>query len=99
MAPGIGETLGRLFGGTRSGAAAPAAAEPVAYEGYLIRPAPRKEGAQWLTAGTITKQFGDTVKEHHFIRSDIYPSRDLAVEFTVTKARQIIDLEGDRIFE
>jgi len=98
MAPGIGETLGRLFGGKGKGAGEPAAA-PVAYKGYTIRPAPQKEGTQWLTAGTISKEFGDTVKEHRFIRSDMYPSRDSAVEFSVTKAQQIIDLEGDRIFD
>jgi hypothetical protein len=99
MAPGIGDTLRGLFGGKGQGAAKPASEAPVAYKGYMIRPAPQKEGSQWLTAGYITKQFGDTVKEHHFIRSDIYASRDSAADFSVTKGQQIVDLEGDRIFE
>jgi len=37
-------------------------------------------------------------KEHRFIRADAYASYDDAVTFTVNKARQIIDLQGDRIF-
>jgi hypothetical protein len=97
MAPGIGETLRRFF--SPGGAAAPAAEELVAYQGYMIQPAPRKEGSQWLVAGVITKTVGDEVKEHKFVRGDLYPSREGAVEYSITKGQQIIDLEGDRIFE
>ena len=32
-------------------------------------------------------------------RADAYPGREDAVAFTVTKAKQIIDLQGDRMFE
>ena len=37
-------------------------------------------------------------KEHRFIRADAYASYDDAVAFTVSKARQIIDLQGEKIF-
>lgn len=97
MAPGIGETLRRIFSSKAPGA--PAVEEAVAYKGYRVRPAPQREGSQWLVAGVITKTDGDTVKEHKFVRSDIYASRDSAVEFSLYKGQQIIDLEGDRIFE
>ena len=100
MAPGIGESLRFLFmGASRKRKSAPAAEAPVDYKGYTIRPDPQPEGSQWLTAGTITKNFGDTVKEHRFVRSDMHGDRTSAVEFSVSKGQQIIDLEGDRIFE
>ena len=99
MSPGIGETVRRLMGSKAPGAAKGATEDPVDYKGYSIRPAPQPEGSQWLTAGVITKTFGETVKEHHFVRGDIYPDRDSAVEFSLTKGRQIVDLEGDRIFD
>lgn len=97
MAPGIGETLRRIFSPKAPGA--PAVEEAVPYMGYMVRPAPQPEGSQWLVAGVITKTVGDTVQEHKFVRSDIYASRDSAVEFSLSKGQQIIDLEGDRIFE
>ena len=99
MAPGIGDTLRRLLGSSAPGAAKQAAEDPVAYKGYMIRPAPQPEGSQWLTAGVITKTVDETVKEHRFVRGDYHASRDSAVDFSITKGQQIIDLEGDRIFE
>jgi len=99
MAPGIGETLRRIFSPKAPGVGAQAAEEAVAYKGYMVRPAPQPEGSQWLVAGVITKTVGDTVKEHKFVRSDIYASRNSAVEYSISKGQQIIDLEGDRIFE
>lgn len=97
MAPGLGDGLRRLFGG--GGAAAAAVEEAVDYKGYLIRPAPQREGAQWLTAGFISKTVDGAEKQHHFIRGDLYPDRKSAVEFSLYKGRQIVDLEGDRIFD
>jgi hypothetical protein len=38
------------------------------------------------------------VKEHQFIRADTHHSRDEAVQFTISKAKQIIDMQGDRMF-
>lgn len=96
MAGGIGGFIRSLFGG---GAPAAEPAEPTTeYKGYLIRPAPQKQANGWLTAGVITKQFPDGAKEHRFIRADTYPGRDDSLAFCVSKARQIIDEQGDRIF-
>ena len=88
-----------LFGG--GGGGTPAEAPPAAeteYKGFMIRPAPRKEASGWLTVGVIVKQFPDGAKEHHFIRADTYQSHDDAVAFCVTKAKQIIDEQGDKMF-
>ncbi len=100
MAPGIGESLRFLFmGASKKQETRPVVEEPVDYKGYTIQAAPQKEGGQWLTAGTITKEIEGTVKEHKFIRSDMHAERTSAVEFSISKGRQIIDLDGDRIFE
>lgn len=99
MAPGFGDTLrGLIFCGGK-GKSKQAASAPVPYNGYMIQPEPKPDGKQWLTAGVITKEFGDTVKEHRFVRGDYHGSQDTAAEFSITKAQQIIDLEGDRIFD
>jgi len=98
MAPGFTSFLrGLLGGGDREPEAA--APEPATeYKGFSIRPAPRREASGWLTAGIITKQFEDGPKEHKFVRADTYTNRDDAVAFCVTKAKQIIDEQGDRMF-
>ena len=38
-------------------------------------------------------------KEHRFIRADSHPVYDDAVTFTLSKARQMIDQMGDRLFD
>jgi hypothetical protein len=72
--------------------------EPVEYKGFIIRPAPFKADGQYQTAGTIEREIGGVRKEHRFIRADAFASFDDAVTFTLTKARQMVDLQGDRMF-
>jgi hypothetical protein len=85
----------RLAGGGASpGAEIPA----VEYKGYRIRPAPYRTKDQYQTAGTIEKVTPEGMREHRFIRADTYYSREDAIAFTVAKAKQIIDQQGDRIF-
>ncbi|HUC45775.1 MAG TPA: HlyU family transcriptional regulator [Hyphomicrobiaceae bacterium] len=81
--------------GSASGAPAPA---PVEYKGYRIKPAPYLSNGQYQTAGSIEKDTPEGVKEHRFIRADTYSGREDAIAFTITKAKQIIDHQGDRIF-
>jgi hypothetical protein len=75
------------------------AVQTVEYKGYRIRPAPYHSGSQYQTAGTIEKDFPSGVKEHRFVRAEAHASKDEAVEFSLLKARQIIDQQGDRMFE
>jgi hypothetical protein len=86
-----------LFGRGGSTSAAKTA-DPVEYKGYVITAAPYKNNGHYQTAGTIARDIGGVRKEHRFIRADAYASYDDAVNFTLSKARQIIDLQGDRIF-
>jgi hypothetical protein len=87
----------RLF--AASGASHEPAAAPTEYKGYRILPAPFRTNGHYQTAGTIEKDGPEGVKQHRFIRADAYPSREDAISFTITKAKQIIDLQGDRVFE
>jgi hypothetical protein len=85
----------RLTGG---GAAAEAEGPPVEYKGYRIRPAPYRTDGHYQTAGIIEKDTPEGRKEHRFVRADTHPAREAAIEFAIAKAKQIIDLQGDRIF-
>jgi hypothetical protein len=84
----------RLFGG---GTAEPAA-DAIEYNGYRIRPAPYPSKGAYQTAGIIEKEIGGELKEHRFVRAETHPSRDQAVEFSIHKAQQMIDEQGDRMF-
>lgn len=66
----------------------------VEYNGFIITPAPVSEGAGFRINGTITK--GE--QSHAFIRADTLPSAEMCGEEMVRKAKQMIDQQGDRIF-
>jgi hypothetical protein len=88
----------RLAGGRSAGEShEPTAA--VEYKGYSIRATPYRADGQYQTAGIIEKTSAEGVKEHRFVRADTHPSREAAIEFAISKAKQIIDLQGDRMFE
>jgi hypothetical protein len=72
--------------------------EAVEYKGFTIRAAPYKNNGAYQTAGTIEREIGGVRKQHRFIRADAYTSYEDAVSFTLNKARQIVDLQGERIF-
>jgi hypothetical protein len=74
------------------------APEAVEYKGFIIRAAPYKNEGQYQTAGTIEREVDGVRKEHRFIRADAFASYDDAVAFTLGKARQMIDLQGERMF-
>jgi hypothetical protein len=91
--------LKKLFGLGSGAAQAPANdVPPEIYKGYTIQPSPAEENGAFQICGLISREVDGVLKEQHFIRADRLPSRDIAVEMTVSKARQMIDLEGDRIF-
>jgi len=90
--------FGRLTGQTDAPAPGAPAGPALEYKGFRIRPAPYRSGGQFQTAGVIEKDFPDGPKEHRFIRAETHPSEDEAKEFAITKARQIIDQQGDKMF-
>jgi hypothetical protein len=89
--------LKKLFGGGSS--AAETKDEATEYKGYNIRPAPFSDGGQYKTAGFIEKTFDGVEKSYRFVRVDSHSSRDAAADFAIIKGKQIIDEQGDRIFD
>jgi hypothetical protein len=87
-----------LFGGRGEAKGAAKVSEPVDYNGFILRAAPFQEGGRFQTAGIIEKEIGGVRKEHRFIRADSHASYDAAVEFTLAKARQIVDQMGEHLF-
>jgi len=88
----------RLAGGQGLGEADAPAAPEVEYKGYRIRATPYRNNGGYQTAGIIEKDTPEGVKEHRFIRADNHQGREDAIAFAISKAKQIIDLQGDRIF-
>jgi hypothetical protein len=88
----------RLAGGQAAGETDGPALPAIEYKGYRIRPTPYRSKGHYQTAGIIEKDAPDGLKEHRFIRADTHQSRDDAIAFAISKAKQIIDLQGDRIF-
>jgi hypothetical protein len=88
--------LKKIFGG---GEATPAVGATRDHKGYTITAAPIKEGGQFRLAGVISKEIGGVVKEHRFVRADLFTSKDEAVQFAFLKGQLIIDQSGDAIFQ
>jgi hypothetical protein len=78
-------------------AGAPAAAA-IEYKGYRIQPTPYKTNGLYQTSGIIEKDVPEGKKTHRFVRADTHHSKEDAIAFAISKAKQIIDLQGDRIF-
>lgn len=84
--------LKKLFGGGGTGGAAEVSAED--YAGFLITPTPIKDGTQWRISARIEK--GD--QTHTLVRADTVGDAETATEFSIRKAKQVIDEQGDRLF-
>ena len=86
------------------GSPSPAKAEPaVEYDGFSITPCPRKVGGGWSTEAVIRKPVGGEpaggeMKQHAFIRADISTTREAAIALIISKAKTMLDQQGERIF-
>ena len=86
-----------LFGGG-GGSSESEAAPGEEYKGFVIRPAPMSVGSEYQLAGIIEKTINGETKSHKFVRADRMSSRDEAVSFALAKGRQIIDEQGEGVF-
>jgi hypothetical protein len=84
--------------GLAGGGAAEPPAAAVDYKGYRIRPTPFRSGAAYQTAGSIEKDTPEGTRKHDFIRADTHASHDDAIAFSIAKAKQLIDTQGDGLF-
>ncbi|MFM2480036.1 HlyU family transcriptional regulator [Celerinatantimonas sp. YJH-8] len=69
------------------------------YKGFEITPSPIAEKGQYRVAAFIRKTIQDDAKEHHFIRSDVCPSEQQAIELAIQKCQVFIDQLGEDIFQ
>lgn len=83
-------------GGADGGGAQQAPGEE--YKGYTIRATPKPLGSEFQLAGRIEKEIGGETKAYDFVRADRMNSREDAVALGLSKARQIVDEQGDKMF-
>ena len=97
----LGGLMKKLFGGGDAGEESGdnPIGEAAEHKGCAIQPIVMQKGSQYLTAGIISKEFPDGERAHRFVRADTHSSTDQAHEFTIVKGRQIIDEQGDRLFD
>lgn len=88
--------LKRLFGGGPKKAADPLASTE--YNGFQIQITPQNEGGQYRLCGLISKEIDGTLKTHKLVRADMFSSLDEVKDFTLRKAKQVIDEQGDGLF-
>ena len=69
------------------------------YKGFQIAAEPKPDAGQFRVAGRIAKGEGEERKETLFTRADLIPSEEMAAEFSVTKAKLMIDQLGDGVFD
>jgi len=98
MASGLKALWRRLTGGSGADADTDTGREALDYNGYRIRPAPYPSKGQYQTCGIIEKEVAGETKQHRFVRAETHPSREGAVDFSISKAKQMIDEQGDRLF-
>lgn len=96
---GIGSLVGKWLGGGGKSAESSPASEPVEYNGFTITAEPLKEGGQYKTAGTITKEINGELRSAHFIRADNHSDHGAAAVHSERKGQQIVDEQGERMFE
>ncbi|TAN00771.1 MAG: hypothetical protein EPN45_13885 [Rhizobiaceae bacterium] len=93
--------LKKLFGGGGAPGESPAEAvdgQEIEHKGFTIRATPFKAEGQFQTAGTITREIDGEVKEHKFIRADRFASLDDAMSLSLRKGQQLVDEQGERLF-
>lgn len=87
----------RLFGSKEPSDRSAKPEAEAEYDGYTIIATPMKEGGQYRLHGTITKTIDDEVKSHTLIRADLFSSKEECASFTIKKAKQVIDEQGESI--
>ena len=91
--------LKRLFGGGDDANAPAAPMKQVEHEGFVIRATPYKEGTEFQTCGVVSKEINGEAKEHRFVRAERFPTMEGAAEHSITKGKQIVDQQGERVFD
>lgn len=91
--------LKSLFGGRNAADDKPAGpVKSIEHNGFTIHATPYQEGGQYQLCGVVEKLVDGELRSHRFVRADRFPGLAEAADFTLAKGRQLVDLEGDRLF-
>lgn len=91
--------LKKMFGGGKiNSESADTKGEIEDYQGYKITAQPISEGGSYRVGALIEKDVDGETKQHMLIRADTVQGLEAAQEASVRKAKQVIDEQGDRIF-
>lgn len=69
-----------------------------AYKGFRIFAEPAPDGSRFRVGARIELDVDGETKVHRLIRADVLESRDVAIEVSVNKAKQVIDEQGEGLF-
>jgi len=86
------DTISALFSGKTTENEEPLRREE--YKGFVIEASPLDESPMFRVNGTILKD----EKVHTFIRADQLPSKEACADEMIRKAKQMIDQQGENIF-
>ena len=93
--------LKKLFGGSSASPAASApagAVKEIEHKGFVIKATPYKEGAEFQTCGVVSKEIDGVTKEHRFVRADRFSDINTAADIALNKGRQLVDEQGENLF-
>ena len=88
----------RLFGISATPKEGGAPVSTIEYEGFEISATPQADSGQFRLYGTISKVIDGETKTHTLIRADLLPDADQCSQVTVRKAKQVIDEQGNKLF-
>jgi hypothetical protein len=91
----------KLFGGGEGGGEAASGGGAMGqeeYKGFLIKAIEMRAGSEYQLAGTIEKDVDGEHKSYQFVRADRMSSKDDVISLALSKGRQIIDEQGERVF-
>ncbi|MBB4065022.1 HlyU family transcriptional regulator [Gellertiella hungarica] len=94
----VSKILSFLGGNASAAAPAPSSESREAYKDVTLVAQPMRDGNQFRIAGRIEKKDGERILVRQFIRADVFNGEKEAVEFTLRKARQIVDQHGNTLF-
>jgi hypothetical protein len=70
------------------------------YKGFRVAATPINEGGQFRVSGIIEQDQEDAEpKRHQFVRADLIPIQDEAVNISLMKAKMMVDQLGARVFD
>lgn len=88
----------KLFGGSGGDGGGPKVAARETYKDFIIEASPMAEGGQYRLRAFILESDDPDARRETVIRADLFASADAATEYSVTKAKQVIDEQGKALF-